>query len=75
MLTKIIAHVQAYVKSEEGATAIEYGLIAGGISLAIMAAVFVAGDSLGGMFGSISTALSTAATDVDAVATGGGATP
>lgn len=74
MLTKIIAYVQGYVKSEEGATAIEYGLIAGGISLAIMAAVFVAGDSLGGMFGSISTALSDAAGRVgDATtATGGG---
>ena len=64
MLTKIIARVQAYIQSEEGATAIEYGLIAGGISLAIMAAVFLAGDSLSAMFGSISTALSSAASQV-----------
>lgn len=71
MLTKIIAHVQAYVQSKEGATAIEYGLIAGGISLAIMAAVFVAGDRLGGIFGSISGALSEASGQVDTV-TGGG---
>ncbi len=61
MLTKLVARVQAYLKSEEGATAIEYGLIAGGISLAIMAAVFLAGDSLSAMFGSISSALSSAA--------------
>lgn len=61
MLIKLIARVQAYLKSEEGATAIEYGLIAGGISLAIMAAVFLAGDSLSAMFGSISSALSDAA--------------
>ena len=64
MLTKMIARVQAYIQSEEGATAIEYGLIAGGISLAIMAAVFLAGDSLSAMFGSISTALSSAASQV-----------
>lgn len=64
MLTKLIARIQAYVQSEEGATAIEYGLIAGGISLAIMAAVFLAGDSLSAMFGSISTALSSAASQV-----------
>ena len=64
MLTKMIARVQAYIQSEEGATAIEYGLIAGGISLAIMAAVFLAGDSLSAMFGSISTALSAAASQV-----------
>jgi pilus assembly protein Flp/PilA len=67
MLNKIIARVQSYIHSEEGATAIEYGLIAGGISLAIMAAVFLAGGSLSAMFGSISTALSTAASNVDAV--------
>lgn len=67
MLNKIIARVQAYIQSEDGATAIEYGLIAGGISLAIMAAVFLAGDSLSAMFGSISTALSSAASQVDAV--------
>ena len=66
MLTKMIARVQAYIQSEEGATAIEYGLIAGGISLAIMAAVFLAGDSLSAMFGSISTALSSAASQVSA---------
>ena len=62
----MIARVQAYIQSEEGATAIEYGLIAGGISLAIMAAVFLAGDSLSAMFGSISTALSSAASQVSA---------
>ncbi len=60
MLTNLIARVQAYLKSEEGATAIEYGLIAGGISLAIMAAVFLAGDSLSAMFDTISSALSEA---------------
>ena len=64
MLTKLIARIQAYVKSEEGATAIEYGLIAGGISLAIMAAVFLAGDSLSAMFDTISSALSSAASQV-----------
>lgn len=64
MLTKLIARVQAYIHSEEGATAIEYGLIAGGISLAIMAAVFLAGGSLSAMFNSISSALSDAAANV-----------
>lgn len=65
MLTKLIARVQAYVQSKEGATAIEYGLIAGGISLAIMAAVFLAGGSLSAMFNSISSALGEAAGKVN----------
>ena len=33
-----------------GATAIEYGLIVGGISVVIMASVFIIGGDLGGMF-------------------------
>ena len=61
MLTKMIARVQAYIQSEDGATAIEYGLIAGGISLAIMGALFFAGDSLSTIFGGIASALSTGA--------------
>lgn len=65
MLTKAYAMIQGYVKSEEGATAIEYGLIAGGISLAILAAVFAFGDDLGNMFDAIANAMNTAAGDVD----------
>lgn len=64
MLTKLIARVQAYIQSKDGATAIEYGLIAGGISLAIMAAVFLAGDSLSAMFNTVSSGLEKAASEI-----------
>ncbi len=64
MLTKLIARVQAYVQNKDGATAIEYGLIAGGISLAIMAAVFLAGDSLSAMFNTVSSGLVDAASRI-----------
>lgn len=67
MFTKLYAKIQGYVKSEEGATAIEYGLIAGGISLAILAAVFAFGEDLGGMFNSIATAMNGAAGNVSNV--------
>jgi pilus assembly protein Flp/PilA len=46
-----------FVKSESGATAIEYGLIAAGISLAIMAAVPVIGSNLSGTFTSLQSAV------------------
>ena len=46
-----------FVKDESGATAIEYGLIAAGISLAIIAAVNGLGTNLNTKFGSISTSL------------------
>ena len=42
---------------ESGATAIEYGLIAAGIALAIITVVNSLGTSLNDKFGSISTSL------------------
>lgn len=66
MLNKLIAKIQAYAADKDGATAIEYGLIAGGISLAIVAAVFAFGDDLKTMFNSLATAMGEASTDVDA---------
>jgi pilus assembly protein Flp/PilA len=47
----------AFLKSESGATAIEYGLIAAGISVAIIAAVNTLGTQLNATFTSISTQL------------------
>ena len=46
-----------FLNDESGATAIEYGLIAAGISLAIIAAVNGLGTSLNTNFTSISTSL------------------
>lgn len=61
----IIAQARAYLKDESGATAIEYGLIAGGISLAIVAALFAFGDQLGEVFGSMNTAMEDAVDRID----------
>lgn len=52
-MLKVLAMIQTYKKDVKGATAIEYGLIAGGISLAIVAAVFAFGDSLRAFFEAI----------------------
>ncbi|MGA7806529.1 Flp family type IVb pilin [Bradyrhizobium sp.] len=49
--------IARFVKDESGATAIEYGLIAAGISLAIIAVVNGLGTKLNSTFGSISTSL------------------
>jgi pilus assembly protein Flp/PilA len=46
-----------FVKDESGATAIEYGLIAAGISVAIIAAVQGLGTKLNSTFSTVSTAL------------------
>ena len=46
-----------FVKDESGATAIEYGLIAAGISLAIIAMVNGLGTSLNAKFSAINASL------------------
>jgi pilus assembly protein Flp/PilA len=47
-------------KSEEGVTAIEYGLIAALIAVAIITAVTTVGTSLNGLFGKVSNSLAAA---------------
>ena len=49
--------IRKFVTDERGATAIEYGLIAAGISVAIIAVVQSFGSSLNTTFTSVSTAL------------------
>jgi pilus assembly protein Flp/PilA len=49
--------VSRFVKDESGATAIEYGLIAAGIAIAIITAVNGVGTSLTTKFTSVSAAL------------------
>jgi pilus assembly protein Flp/PilA len=49
--------VSRFVRDESGATAIEYGLIAACISVAIIATVQGLGTKLNTTFGSVSTAL------------------
>jgi pilus assembly protein Flp/PilA len=54
MMRKIL---KEFVADESGATAIEYGLIAAGISLAIISAINGLGTKLNTKFTSISTSL------------------
>ena len=49
--------IARFMKNESGATAIEYGLIAAGISLAIIAVVNGLGTNLNTKFTSINTSL------------------
>jgi pilus assembly protein Flp/PilA len=53
--------VVRFVKDESGATAIEYGLIAAGIAVAIITAVNAVGSDLSSLFGFVSGKLQEAA--------------
>ncbi len=59
-MLKLLALKDAYLKNEDGATAIEYGLIAAGISVAIVAIVFTVGTDLTASFTTVSTKLQSA---------------
>jgi pilus assembly protein Flp/PilA len=56
-MTNLVKH---FAKDESGATAIEYGLIAAGISVVIITVVNTLGSQLKTTFTSISTQLATA---------------
>ncbi len=60
-MLKLFAWREAYLRDENGATAIEYGLIAAGIALAIAASVFFVGDDLERMFQVVEDNIETAA--------------
>jgi pilus assembly protein Flp/PilA len=61
----MLTTLKSLINDESGATAIEYGLIAALVSVAAIGALEAMGDSLDGMFSSVSTKLD------DAVAAGG----
>jgi len=52
-----MSKVFAFLKDESGATAIEYGLIAAGISVVIIAAVTTVGNNLQTTFNKVGNAL------------------
>jgi pilus assembly protein Flp/PilA len=49
--------ITRFQKDESGATAIEYGLIAGFVSIAIVTALLLIGPELSRIFGAVATAL------------------
>lgn len=56
------ARIQTFARDETGATAIEYGLIAGLIAVAIIAALTMLGGNLSGIFSGIATTVDAQAT-------------
>jgi pilus assembly protein Flp/PilA len=53
----LLISITRFLKDERGATAIEYGLIAAGIALAIIAVVNGLGSTLNTKFGTLNTSL------------------
>jgi pilus assembly protein Flp/PilA len=60
MFSRILAIKEAFVRCDKGATAIEYGLIAAGIAVAISVVVFAVGSDLVALFSGIGGQITTA---------------
>jgi pilus assembly protein Flp/PilA len=57
----IVSHIKAFLKDEEGASAIEYALLAAFIALVIVGTLPGVGTQVKAIFTKITTALTTAA--------------
>ena len=57
---KLLARIRRFRKSEDGATAIEYGLIAALVSVAGITAFQSLGTSLGSMFSTVASTINKA---------------
>lgn len=54
----LFAKVKHFIREEEGASAVEYGLLVAGIAVAVMAAIYTIGTNLNTTFSSVATKLS-----------------
>ncbi|MDI6712399.1 MAG: Flp family type IVb pilin [Anaerosomatales bacterium] len=57
MMHALYYRVLAALKREEGATAVEYGIMVAGIAVAIILVVFALGDQLNALFQTVVDAL------------------
>ena len=56
MLRSLNVSLRSFLRNEDGATAIEYAMIAAGIGVAVAATVMAMGTSLTGMYDSVKSA-------------------
>jgi pilus assembly protein Flp/PilA len=53
----LITKATAFIRDEDGASAVEYGLLIAGIAVAVMAGIYAIGTALSGKFDSVKTKL------------------
>ncbi|MHB9004930.1 MAG: Flp family type IVb pilin [Coriobacteriia bacterium] len=61
MLTSMYVRTRNFVESDEGATAVEYGLMVAGIAMLIILAVWALGGNLSTLFTNVSNRIGNAA--------------
>jgi pilus assembly protein Flp/PilA len=53
----LFAKVKQFVREEEGASAVEYGLLVAGIAVVVMVSIYLIGTNLNTKFNSVATQL------------------
>lgn len=61
MLTKLYVRTRMMVEDQDGATAVEYGLMVAGIAMLIILAVWALGGNLSTLFTNVAARIGTAA--------------
>ncbi len=56
-MTDFFAKTMAFIRDQEGASAVEYGLLVAGIAVTVMAAIYTIGTNLNTKFNSVATKL------------------
>lgn len=56
-MADLLARSMAFIRNEEGASSVEYGLLIAGIAVAVMTAVYTLGTNLNTLFNSAATKL------------------
>ena len=54
----MITKVKTFLRNDDGASAVEYGLLVAGIAVAVMAAIYGIGTALNSKFSNVQTQLS-----------------
>jgi pilus assembly protein Flp/PilA len=58
IMKRLLAQVRAFIQDEEGASAVEYGLLIAGIAVAVMGAIYTIGTNMNTKFNSVADKLS-----------------
>jgi len=53
----LFTKVRTFILDEEGASAVEYGLLVAGIAVVVMASIYLIGTNLNTMYSSVATQL------------------
>ncbi|MFI5331849.1 MAG: Flp family type IVb pilin [Desulfobaccales bacterium] len=59
-MNTLMSQIKAFVREEEGASAVEYGLLVAGIAVAVMAGIYAIGSNLSTTFGNVADKLTAA---------------